>query len=88
MEQFMNKMYELYLDMLQDTNANARLEERYDTLINTIFNNLELNWDKTGLRIKDENKIVTIIQAIEPQRYNTILNELLNKNLDEYECGK
>lgn len=85
MEQFMNKMYELYLDMLQDANANARTEERYDTLLNAIFNNLELNWDKTGLRIKDENKIITIIQAIEPHKYNTILNELLNKNLDECE---
>lgn len=76
-EQFVNKMYELYMDMLQDANANARTEERYDTLLNVIFSNLELNWDKTSLRIKDESKILTVIQAIEPHKCMNKLHSLL-----------
>ena len=85
MEQFMNKMYELYMDMLQDAGANARTEERYDTLLNAIFNNLELNWEKTGLRIKDESKIVTIIQAIEPYKYKNRLLELQEEKTNKEE---
>lgn len=80
MEQFMNKMYELYLDMLQDARADAGTEEKYNILLNAIFNNLELNWDKTGLRIKDESKILTVIQAIEPRRCELALEMLQEKD--------
>ena len=79
MEQFLNKMYELYMDMLQDINGNIRIEEKYDALLNIIFNNLELNYDKTSLRLKDESKIVTVVQAIEPHKFFNKLKELQNE---------
>ena len=80
MENFMNKMYELYLDMLQDARVDAGTGEKYAILVNAIINNLELNWDKTGLRIKDESKIVAIIQAMEPRMCEQALLELQEKD--------
>ena len=80
MEQFMNKMYELYLDMLQDANANARTEERYDILINGIFDNLRLDYNKTSLMIRSDEKFMTLLQAIEPRRFKMALEELQKEN--------
>ena len=85
MEQFMNKMYELYLDMLQDVNANTRTEERYDILINGIFNNLRLDYNGTSLMIRSDEGFISILKALEPKRCEQALNELqqkLNKEED------
>ena len=82
-EQFMNKMYELYLDMLQDTRADAITEERYDTLICAIFNNLRLGYNGKELMINSDEKLMAVLQAIEPHEYNNTLEKLQKENNNE-----
>ena len=90
MEQFMNKMYELYLDMLQDTNASARTEERYHIFIQGIVNNLRLNYSKNDLMISSDESFINMFKTLEPDVYQRKFQELIktDKDIDEYECGK
>lgn len=75
-EQFMNKMYELYLDMLQDTRADARIGVKYNTLVTSILNNVRLTYDNKDLMIKSDEKLMSVLQALEPINYKVALKNL------------
>lgn len=79
----MDKFYELYLDMLQDARADARTEEKYDTLIFAIFNNVRLNYNGKELMINSDDKLMAVIQAIEPRRYEMALDKLQKEKAEE-----
>lgn len=78
-EKTMNRFYELFLDMLQDSRADSKIEERYDILMDTIFNNLRLNYDGKTLKIDSEEGFANILKTLEPRRYNDALEKLKNK---------
>lgn len=79
----MDKFYELYLDMLQDARADARTEEKYDTLIFAIFNNVRLNYNGKELMINSDDKLMAVLQAIEPRRYEMALDKLQKEKAEE-----
>ena len=79
----MDKFYELYLDMLQDARADARTEEKYDTLIFAIFNNVRLNYNGKELMINSDDKLMAVLQAIEPRRYEMALGKLQKEKAEE-----
>lgn len=63
-------------DIIQDSRANARIERDYDNLTYLIFNNVRLNWDKTGLILNSDEKLFDFLKIIEPTRYNVTLRQL------------
>lgn len=75
-EQFVNKMYELYLDIVQDNKANTITEERYEILLTAIFNNLRLGYNDKELMINSDEKLMAVLQAIEPYKFNMKLEQL------------
>lgn len=73
---------EFFMDIIQDSRADARIIDRYYTLIDFIFNNVGLDWKKEGLSIKTtgDEKIMNLLQATEPRRYKLVLEQLQEKN--------
>lgn len=63
-------------DVIQDTRIDARVQAKYDTLIDCIFNNIRLNWNNEGLTLISEEKFIHLIEALEPDRYKAALSEL------------
>ncbi len=63
-------------DMIQDSRAAARAEYAYNVLTEQIIRNSKLNWDKTGLILKSDEKLFDLIEALEPIKYNNKLKEL------------
>lgn len=62
----------------------VRDQERYITLVDMIFNNTELNWNKTGLVITNGEVIFEYLKTIEPSMYETKIKELQKtENKDE-----
>lgn len=63
-------------DMIHDSRAAARAEYSYDLLIEHIFRNSRLNWDKTGLILKSDEKLFDLIETLEPVKYYNKLDQL------------
>lgn len=84
-EKTMNKFYELYMDMLQDMRADAKTEERYYVLIDSIFNNLRLNYSDTELTIKSDECLMNILKTLEPERYKRLYDGLIRIKENEEE---
>ena len=51
-------------------------QERYRTLVDMIFNNVILNWDKTGFVISKDGGILEYLKTIEPSKYEAKMKEL------------
>lgn len=51
-------------------------QERYITIVDLIFNNVKLNWDKTGLSISKDEGLFEYLKAIEPSKYEAKMKEL------------
>ena len=51
-------------------------QERYITLVDMIFNNVVLSWDKTGFVIGREGGIWEYLKIIEPSKYEAKMKEL------------
>lgn len=65
-------------DIIQDTRADTRIETKYEMLLNCIFKNVRLNWNSEGLTFKStDDKLFHLLEAIEPERYQHALADLL-----------
>lgn len=84
-EKSMNKFYELYLDMLQDARTDAQAYAKYEMIIDMMFNNVQLNWNKNGLTLKSDTFIDAILKGLDPIRYKEVLKELQEKRKNEEE---
>lgn len=82
-EKTMNKFYELYLDMLQDARTDAQAYAKYEMIIDMMFNNVQLNWNKDGLTLKSNTFIDSILKSLNPIRYKEALKELQEKDENE-----
>ena len=51
-------------------------QERYITLVDMIFNNVKLDWDKTGFVISKDGGILEYLKTIEPSMYEAKMKEL------------
>ena len=51
-------------------------QERYITLVDMIFNNVKLDWDKTGFVISKDGGILEYLKTIEPSKYEAKMKEL------------
>lgn len=84
-EKTMNRFYELYLDMLQDMRVDAKTEERYYVLIDSIFNNLRFNYSDTELTLKSDECLINILKTLEPERYKMLYDGLIKNKENEEE---
>lgn len=67
-------------DVMQDARIDARIETKYDILINCIFSNARLNWNKDDLTLKSDEKLFNLIEALEPDSYKAALKDLQEKD--------
>jgi len=76
---------EFFMDIIQDSRADARIIDRYYTLIDFIFSNVGLDWRKEGLSIKTtgDEKIMNFLEATEPRRYKLTVEQLQNERAKE-----
>lgn len=66
-------------DMIQDSRANARVEQDYNNLVFLIFNNAKLNWNNDGLILSSDEKLFDFLKVIEPIKYENKFNKLKNE---------
>lgn len=66
-------------DVIQDTRIDARIEAKYEILINCIFKNAKLNWNKEDLIFNSDEKVFNLIEALEPDSYKAALKDLLEE---------
>lgn len=67
-------------DVIQDTRIDARIQTKYDTLVDSIFHNIRLNWNNEGLALMSDEKLINLIEALEPERYEAALKDLKKKD--------
>lgn len=72
-------------DVIQDARVDAMNTTKYATLINTIMNNAELNYTGDGLRIKYDEKVFNVIQALEPENYDKVFKTLKKEKSEKIE---
>lgn len=67
-------------DVIQDTRIDARTETKYEILINCLFSNARLNWEKDGLTINSSfEKVFSLLEALEPDSYKAAVKDLLEE---------
>ena len=72
-------------DVIQDARVDAMNTTKYATLINTIMNNAELNYTGDDLRIKYDEKVFNVIQALEPENYDKVFKTLKKEKSEKIE---
>lgn len=72
-------------DIIQDSRVDAITTTKYATLINTIFNNAEINYTGDGLRFKYDEIVFNVLRALEPESYDETLKKLLKEKENKIE---
>lgn len=80
---------ELMKDYVQDTRVYSNVEYKFETIIDLILANADLNYSKTELRIKNDIGIMSLISIFAEKKYKdrfkTLYEEELQKIKDEEE---
>lgn len=60
--------------------SRLKSDERYNTLINIILNNVTRCVIAGGVQIRNDTAILEYIKAVEPEKYEKTVSELYKKN--------
>ena len=73
---------ELMKDYVQDTRVYSNVEYKFDTIIDLILANTDLNYSKTDLRIKNDIGIMALISIFAQKKYKERFNSLYKEEIE------
>lgn len=79
---------ELMKDYVQDTRIYSNVEFKFDTIIDLILINTELNYNKTELRIKNDIGIISLISLFAEKKYKERFKTLYEEELEKANNGE
>ena len=74
---------ELMKDYVQDTRVYSNVEYKFETIIDLILANADLNYSKTDLRIKNDIGIMSLISIFAEKKYKERFNILYKEELEK-----
>lgn len=75
-ESWIDKLVDELVNTKNETTVLCITNNQLKTLIDIIFNNTELDYGGDGLKITNDKVIIEYIRALDPVRYDAILNSL------------
>lgn len=73
---------ELMKDYVQDTRVYSNVEYKFDTIIDLILANTDLNYSKTDLRIKNDIGIMSLISIFAEKKYKERFKTLYKEEIE------
>ena len=73
---------ELMKDYVQDTRVYSNVEYKFETIIDLILSNTDLNYSKTDLRIKSDVGIISLIRIFAEKKYKERFNTLYKEEIE------
>lgn len=74
---------ELMKDYVQDTRIYSNVEYKFETIIDLILANTDLNYSKTDLRIKNDIGIISLISIFAEKKYKERFKTLYEEELEK-----
>ena len=74
---------ELMKDYVQDTRVYSNVEYKFETIIDLILANADLNYSKTELRIKNDIGIMSLISIFAEKKYKERFKTLYEEELEK-----
>ena len=74
---------ELVKDYVQDTRVYSNVEYKFDTIIDLILANADLNYSKTDLRLKNDISVMSLISIFAEKKYKERFNALYKEELEK-----
>lgn len=74
---------ELMKDYVQDTRVYSNVEYKFETIIDIILANTDLNYSKTDLRIKNDSGVMSLISIFAEKKYKERFKTLYEEELEK-----
>lgn len=74
---------ELMKDYVQDTRVYSNVEYKFETIIDIILANTDLNYSKTDLRIKNDIGVMSLISVFAEKKYKERFKTLYEEELEK-----